>query len=86
MDTIGPPPPVGCSSAGKARVRSGSGRALPDSGFEVLAYNRVVRDLNGHTPAEFMKALNTHFIVSPTSTARPQRRGRWTMAVSPARV
>ena len=52
---------------------------FPDSELEVLAYNRVVRDLNGHTPAEFMKALNTHFIVSPTSTARPQRRGRWTM-------
>ena len=76
-------------SAAASRVcaaREGSGQSgwflaglFPDSELEVLAYNRVVRDLNGHTPAEFMKALNTHFIVSPTSTARPQRRGRWTM-------
>ena len=76
-------------SAAASRVcaaRSGAGQSgrflaglFPDSELEVLAYNRVVRDLNGHTQAEFMKALNTHFIVSPTSTARPQRRGRWTM-------
>ena len=76
-------------SAAASRVcaaREGSGQSgwflaglFPDSELEVLAYNRVVRDLNGHTPTEFMKALNTHFIVSPTSTARPQRRGRWTM-------
>ena len=51
----------------------------PDSELEVLAYNRVVRDLNGHTPQAFMKALSEHFVITPTSTARPQRRGRWTM-------
>ena len=52
---------------------------FPDSELEVLAYNRVVRDLNGHTVAEFMKAVSEHFIVTPASTSRPTRRGRWTM-------
>ena len=76
-------------SAAASRVcaaREGAGQSawflaglFPDTELEVLAYNRVVRDLNGHTPQAFMKALNEHFIVSPTSTARPQRRGRWTM-------
>jgi uncharacterized protein (DUF1015 family) len=76
-------------SAAASRVcaaRQGSGTSawflaglFPDSELEVLAYNRVVRDLNGHTPDEFMKALSEHFIVSPTSTSRPVRRGRWTM-------
>ena len=76
-------------SAAASRVcagRNGQGSSawflaglFPDSELDVLAYNRVVRDLNGRTPAEFMTALGEHFVVTPTSTARPQRRGRWTM-------
>ena len=67
-----------------ARKGSGSSRwflagLFPDTELEVLAYNRVVRDLNGHTPAQFMEALSEHFIVTPSSTSRPIRRGRWTM-------
>jgi len=79
-------------SAAASRVsadRGGSGTSgwflaglFPDSELEVLAYNRVVRDLNGHTPAAFMKALSEHFMVTPTSNARPQRRGRWTMYIA----
>ena len=52
---------------------------FPDSELEVLAYNRVVRDLNGHTPKRFMEMLGENFVVTATSTPRPQRRGRWTM-------
>ena len=76
-------------SAAASRVsaeRGGTGSSgwflaglYPDSELVVLAFNRVVRDLNGHTPQDFMKALSEHFVVTPTSTARPQRRGRWTM-------
>ena len=29
-----------------------------DKELEILDYNRVVRDLNGHTPEEFLEALN----------------------------
>jgi uncharacterized protein (DUF1015 family) len=72
------------SRVSAARSESGtSGLFLaglfPDSELEVLAYNRVVRDLNGHTPAEFMGKLSEHFVVTPASTARPTRRGTWTM-------
>lgn len=76
-------------SAAASRVcaaRDGSGSStrflagiFPDSELEVLAYNRVVRDLNGRTATEFMKEVSEHFIVTPTSTAAPTRRGRWTM-------
>jgi uncharacterized protein (DUF1015 family) len=52
---------------------------FPDSELEVLAYNRVVRDLNGHTPAEFMQKLSESFVVTPASTALPVRRGTCTM-------
>ena len=76
-------------SAAASRVaaeRGGAGTSswflaglFPDSELEVLAYNRLVRDLNGHTAQAFMKALSEDFMVTPTSNARPQRRGRWTM-------
>ena len=44
-----------------------------------MAYNRVVRDLNGHTPGQFMRALAADFVVTPASTARPTQRGTFTM-------
>lgn len=52
---------------------------FPDQELEVMAYNRVVRDLNGHSPDEFMRALSADFVVTPASTARPTQRGTFTM-------
>ena len=76
-------------SAAASRVcaaRDGTGESawflaglFPDSELEVMAYNRVVRDLNGHTPDAFMRALSADFVVTPASTARPTRRGVFTM-------
>ena len=76
-------------SAAASRVcatRQGSGSStrflagiFPDSELEVLAYNRVVRDLNGRSAKEFMDEVSENFIVTPASTAAPTRRGRWTM-------
>lgn len=37
--------------------------AFPASHLRVIDYNRVVRDLNGMTPAEFLKRLEENFIV-----------------------
>ena len=37
--------------------------AFPASHLRVIDYNRVVRDLNGMTPAEFLKRLDENFIV-----------------------
>lgn len=42
--------------------------AFPASHLRIIDYNRVVRDLNGFTPAEFLKALEKDFIVEDKGT------------------
>lgn len=42
--------------------------AFPASHLRIIDYNRVVRDLNGLTPAEFLKALEKDFIVEDKGT------------------
>ena len=39
--------------------------AFPASHLKIIDYNRVVKDLNGLTPAEFLKKLEDNFIVEP---------------------
>ena len=39
--------------------------AFPASHLKIIDYNRVVRDLNGLTPQEFLKKLDKDFIVEP---------------------
>ena len=47
---------------------------FPDNQLHVMDYNRVVRDLNGMTPAEFLHKLEENFIVEDKGTAiyRPE--------------
>jgi uncharacterized protein (DUF1015 family) len=47
---------------------------LPDSQLTIIDYNRVVKDLNGLTPDEFIKKLEKNFVVEPTGSEiqRPQ--------------
>jgi uncharacterized protein (DUF1015 family) len=76
-------------SAAASRVcaaRNGAGGSdgflagiFPDSELQVLAYNRVVQDLNGHTEAEFLERLAADFVVAPGAPAVPDRRGQFTM-------
>lgn len=42
--------------------------AFPASHLRIIDYNRVVRDLNGLNPAEFLKALEKDFIVEDKGT------------------
>ena len=42
--------------------------AFPASHLRIIDYHRVVRDLNGLTPAEFLKALEKDFIVEDKGT------------------
>lgn len=42
--------------------------AFPASHLKIIDYNRVVRDLNGMTPAEFLKKLEENFIVEKKGT------------------
>jgi len=41
---------------------------FPDNQLKIMDYNRVVKDLNGLTPAEFLKALETDFIIEDKGT------------------
>ncbi len=53
---------------------------FPSSALKILAYNRAVKDLNGHTPAGLLEAIyKAGFDVAPTSLTVPPRRGSATM-------
>ncbi len=41
---------------------------FPEQQLTILDYNRVVKDLNGMTPAEFLKALEKNFVVADKGT------------------
>ena len=49
--------------------------AFPDNQVQVLPYNRVVKDLNGMTPAAFVAALEQKFAVTRGAAASPARKG-----------
>ena len=46
---------------------------FPAGQLTIIDYNRVVRDLNGMTPAQFLEALAKHFDVEDKGTAEPYR-------------
>jgi len=49
--------------------------AFPDNQMQVLPYNRVVRDLHGLTPTEFLASLKRRLTVIDGGLATPARRG-----------
>lgn len=49
--------------------------AFPGNQMQVLAYNRVVRDLHGLTPTEFLASLRRRLTVAEGGPATPARRG-----------
>jgi uncharacterized protein (DUF1015 family) len=51
----------------------------PDDQLQVLAYNRVVKDLHGHEPDAFLDLVQTFFTVLPHAEPRPSERGTFTM-------
>lgn len=51
---------------------------FPDSELRVLAYNRLVHDLHGHSPEALLEAISQKFEVSPTDQPQPEARGVWT--------
>ena len=53
--------------------------AFPDNQMQVLPYNRVVRDLNGMTAAQFLDALRARLTVRDSGPAAPQGKGRVAM-------
>lgn len=82
-------------SAAAARVyqsRHGAGNSgyflsviFPDNQVQILPYNRVLKDLNGHTPAQLLEKLDGVFVLQDAAKPAPQRKhqlglyldGRW---------
>ncbi len=51
---------------------------FPDNQMQILDYNRVVRDLNGLTPSEFLTHVAKNFEVKPSQKPfKPQHRGEF---------
>lgn len=54
--------------------------AFPDDETQILDYNRVVRDLNGHSPAELLDRIADAFDVKPTDEpAKPEHPAQFAM-------
>jgi uncharacterized protein (DUF1015 family) len=54
--------------------------AFPHDEMRILDYNRVVRDLNGHSVADFLVRVAHQFTVTPVAKqARPSRTGQFGM-------
>ena len=50
--------------------------AFPDNQMQILPYNRVVRDLNGISPAEFLERVRGQVGLSESPTETPSRKGQ----------
>ncbi|HKM12084.1 MAG TPA: DUF1015 domain-containing protein [Bacteroidales bacterium] len=46
---------------------------FPESHLKIIDYNRVVKDLNGMTPKEFIEALKEDFVIESKGSAKPYR-------------
>lgn len=52
---------------------------FPDDQLQILPYNRVVKDLNGQNPDEFLSNVRKVFVVSESGDPAPSEPGRWSM-------
>ena len=52
---------------------------FPADQLKILPYNRVVRDLNGLSPAEFRAALGRKFRITENAPPAPSAPGQWSM-------
>ena len=55
---------------------------FPADQLKILPYNRVVRDLNGHAPEQFLQAVSQQFKVCPTDSAPVDAPGKAKMYLS----
>lgn len=52
---------------------------FPDTQLRILPYNRIVRDLNGMSPEEFLTRVRETFSVTENAAPAPAERGHWSM-------
>ena len=46
---------------------------FPANALVVMAYNRIVEDLNGHSPEEFLNKISTHFSITENTGDTPSQ-------------
>lgn len=52
---------------------------FPDDQLMIMDYNRVVKDLNGYSEAEFLEKVKENFMIEPMEKAAPSRKGVFSM-------
>jgi uncharacterized protein (DUF1015 family) len=52
---------------------------FPADQLNILPYNRVVKDLNNHSPADFLAAVGQKFRVTENAPPTPEAPGQWSM-------
>jgi uncharacterized protein (DUF1015 family) len=52
---------------------------FPDSQLQILAYNRIVKDLNGLSKEAVLDEVKRQFVISENASPAPQSRGQWSM-------
>ena len=52
---------------------------FPSEDLAIMAYNRVVKDLNGLSEDEFLAKLRDSFVITETTERQPNERGRFAM-------
>lgn len=79
-------------SAAAARVfqaRKGAGQSarflaviFPHSQMQILPYNRVLKDLNGNSPAQLLEKLDAVFVITDEPIATPSKRHEFSFYVA----
>ncbi len=54
---------------------------FPAEDLSILAYNRVVKDLNGMSEEEFLARLSENFTIAETNVKEPRARGNFSMYI-----
>jgi uncharacterized protein (DUF1015 family) len=52
---------------------------FPDDQLQILPYNRVVKDLNGMSPQDFLGSVRKNFDVTESGEPSPRSAGNWSM-------
>jgi len=55
---------------------------FPAEDLQILAYNRIVKDLNNLSETEFFERLRENFTVAETDEKQPQRKGEFCMYIN----
>ncbi|MFN2578908.1 MAG: DUF1015 domain-containing protein [Pyrinomonadaceae bacterium] len=70
---------TGFGFVGNEQYNFFQGVLFPDNQLQILPYNRIVRDLDGMSQAEFLARVKESFVISQGASPSPAQRGQWGM-------